>query len=123
METVKTLIDSGDTKILNKVDKEGMTGLHLACDSGRLDVVQLLVDQMDNKQMNINVTNNDGDNALFYAIEHIEIAKVLLQTGQLDFENMQGVSELVKNPDGSIIFNFCGMCVKMDSPTVVTSIE
>ena len=81
------------------------------------------VDQMDNKQMNINVTDNEGYNALFFAIDHEEMAKVLLQTGKLDLENMQGVSDFVKNPDGSIIFNFRGRCVKMDSPTVVTSIQ
>ena len=130
---VKTLIDSCDKKILNMVDKYGDTGLHLACLRGRLDVVQYLVDQMDNKQMNINVTNNYGKNALFFAIQHEEIAKVLLQTGKLVLENMKGVSEFVENPDGSIVFNFngwnnelqnfCEYVVKMDSPTVVTSIE
>ena len=124
---VKTLIDSSDKKILNKVDEYGNTGLHWACLRGRLDVVQLLVDQMDNKQMNINVTDNAGDNALVWAIQHEEIAKVLLQTGKLDIENMQGVSDFLKNPDGSIVFNFEGLIskyvVKMDSPTVVNSIE
>merc|ERR1719491_2056634 len=100
------MIDSSDKKILNEVNESGWTGLHLACFSGRLDVVQLLVDQMDNKQMNINVTDNDGDNALVYAIQHEEVAKVLLQTGKLDIENMQGVSDFLKNPDGSIVFNF-----------------
>ena len=82
---------------------------------------------MDNKQMNINVTTNDRDNALFYAIQHEEMAKVLLQTGKLDLENMQGVSDFVKDPDGSIVFNFkragATYFVKMDSPTVVTSIQ
>ena len=83
--------------------------------------------------MNINVRDNYGENALHYAIQHEEIAKVLLQTGKLDLENMQEVSDFVKNPDGSIIFKFrgynvklgkdCDYVVKMDSPTVVTSIE
>ena len=120
---MKTLVESSDKKILNQVDEDGWTGLHWACNNEKLDVVQYLVDQMDNKQMNINVTDNDGDNALFCAIQHEEIAKVLLQTGKLDLENMQGVSEFVKNPDGSIIFKFWDYVVKMDSPTVVTSIE
>jgi len=130
---VKTLIDSSDKKILNQVDKNGWTGLHLACLRGRLDVVQFLVDQMDNKQMNINVTTNGGVNALVHAIQHEEIAKVLLQTGKLDLENMRGVSEFVKNPDGSIDFKFrgyneklykvCDYVVKMNSPIVVASIK
>ena len=84
---MKTLIDSGDTKILNKVDEGGLTGLHLACAYERLEVVQLLVDQMDNKQMNINVTDNGGENAFYWAIQHEEIAKVLLQTGKLLLRN------------------------------------
>ena len=124
---MKTLIDSSDKKVLNQVDKEGRTGLHFACQRERLDVVQYLVDQMDNKQMNINVTNNNGYNALHFAIDHGEIRKVLLQTGQLDIENMQGVSEFVKNSDGSIVFNFYDgyddFVFKMDSPKVVNSIE
>ena len=130
---MKTLVESSDKKILNQVDEYGQTGLHWACFRGRLDVVQYLVDQMDNKQMNINVTNNYGANALDYAIQHEEMAKVLLQTGKLDLENMQGVSNFVKNPDGSIVFNFrglnvklrnlCDYVVKLDSPKVVNSIE
>jgi len=130
---VKTLIASSDKKILNQVDEDGFTGLHLACNSGRLDVVQYLVDQMDNKQMNINVRDNFGENALHYAIQHEEIAKVLLQTGKLDLENIRGVSEFVKNPDGSIEFKFrgfnlklqklCNYVVKMDSTSVVASIK
>ena len=124
---MKTLIDSSDKKVLNQVDEEGRTGLHFACQRERLDVVQYLVDQMDNKQMNINVTNNNGYNALHFAIDHEEIRKVLLQTGQLDIENMQGVSEFVKNSDGSIVFNFYDgyddFVFKMDSPKVVNSIE
>ena len=73
----------------NKVDEVGYTGLHLACFRGRLGVVQLLVDQMDNKQMNINVKDNEGYNALVFAIQHEEIAKVLLQTGNLDIKNIK----------------------------------
>ena len=124
---VKKLIDSSDKNILNKVDENGWTGLHWACFHGRLDVVQFLVDQMDNKQMNINVTYNGGFNALFHAIQHEEMAKVLLQTGKLDLENMQGVSEFVKNPDDSINFKFLDFglvwVVKMDSHTLVASIK
>ena len=126
MAIVKTLIDSGDTKILNKVTKNGWTGLHWACNSERLDVVQFLVDQMDNKQMNINVTNNKGNNALVCAIQHEEVAKVLLQTGKLELENMKGVSDYMKNLDGSIVFNFYdtenNYVIKMDSLKVVNSI-
>ena len=83
--------------------------------------------------MNINVKDNEGYNALVFAIQHEEIAKVLLQTGQLDIENMQEVDDFVKNPDGSIVFNirglngkllkFCDYVVKMDSATVVNIIE
>ena len=130
---MKTLIDSSDKKVLNQVDEEGRTGLHFACQRERLDVVQYLVDQMDNKQMNIHVTTNVGTYALSWAIKHEEMAKVLLQTGKLVLENMKGVSEFVENPDGSIVFNFrglnvklrnlCDYVVKMDSPRVVTSIE
>ena len=124
---MKTLIDSSDKKVLNQVDEEGRTGLHFACQRGRLDVVQYLVDQMDNNQMNINVTNNDGNNALYWAIQHEEIAKVLLQTGKLDIKNMQEVSDFVKNSDGSIVFKICGLrnfyVIKMDSHKVVNSIK
>merc|ERR1719464_1460863 len=130
---VKTLVESSDKKILNQVDEDGWTGLHWACYFGKLDVVQYLVDQMDNKQMNINVTHIDGDNALYFAIQHEEIAKVLLQTGKLDLENMQGVYQFVENPDGFIVFNFkgpneklqklCYYVVKMDSTSVVNFIE
>merc|ERR1719464_884793 len=55
-----------------------------------------------------------------------EIAKVLLQTGKLELENMKGVSDYMKNPDGSIVFNFYdtenNYVIKMDSLTVVNSI-
>jgi hypothetical protein len=130
---VKKLIDSADTKILNKVDKYGLTALQLACARDRLDVVQFLVDQMDNKQMNINVANNFGNTSLVDAIQHEEIAKVLLQTGKLDVENYESVSDYMKMSDGSITFNFrawnnklqkfCDYAIKMDSPTVVNSIK
>ena len=76
--------------------------------------------------MNINVTSKDGNNALYLAIQHEEIAKVLLQTGKLDIKNMQGVSDFVKNSDGSIVFKICGLrgnyVIKMDSHKVVNSI-
>ena len=134
---VKTLIDSGNKKCLNKIDEYGFTGLHYACYCDRLDVLQFLVDQMDDKQMNINVTDYNEDNALVWSIGHEKIAKVLLQSGKLDITekinkqtNMEGVSDYVKNPDGSIAFKFLGLdcpvsfyyMVKMDSPTVVNSI-
>ena len=45
------------------------------------------VDKMDNKQMNINVTDNGGENAFYRAIQHEEIAKVLLQTGKILLRN------------------------------------
>merc|ERR1711971_116168 len=87
---------------------------------------------MDNKQMNINVTTNAGHTALVCAIQYEEVAKVLLQTGKLELENMKGVSDYMKNSNGSIVFKYKGwnkklgkMChyvVKMDSPKVINSI-
>ena len=134
MELVQKLLLSGNTKILNKVDKDGDGALHRACADQTFDVVKLLVDQMEEKHMNINVRNIYGDNALVYAIENLKILQLLVQTGKLDIKGNNCVSNYV-NLWGSISFvcdtRLCDtdesstgkFVVKMDSRTVVNSIQ
>jgi hypothetical protein len=134
MELVQKLLLSGNTKILNKVDKDGDGALHRACADQTFDVVKLLVDQMEEKHMNINVRNIYGDNALVYAIENLEIMQLLVQTGKLDIKRNPCVSNYV-DLWGSISFvcdtRLCDtdesstgkFVVKMDSRTVVNSIQ
>ena len=129
MELVQKLLLSGNTKILNKVDQDGDGALHTACADQTFDVVNYLVDQMEEKHMNINVRNIYGDNALVYAIENLEIMQLLVQTGKLDIKRNNCVSNYV-NLWGSISFvcntddsNTGKFIVKMDSFTVVNSIQ
>lgn len=129
MELVQKHLLSGNTKILNKVDQDGDGALHTACADQTFDVVNYLVDQMEEKHMNINVRNIYGNNALVYAIKNLEIMQLLVQTGKLDIKRNNCVSNYV-NLWGSISFvcntddsNTGKFIVKMDSFTVVNSIQ
>ena len=56
-EYVKKCLDSLNTLVLNRTH-DGMTGLHIACMYGQLDVVKLLVNH---QQINLNVKTTPGD--------------------------------------------------------------
>ena len=127
MELVQKLLLSGNTKILNKVDQDGDGALHIACADKTFDVVKFIVDQMEEKHININVRNIYGDNALVYAIENLEIMQLLVQTGKLDIKRNTCVRNYVDSC-GSISFvcdtdGYGKFIVNMDSITVVKSIQ
>ena len=80
------------------------------------------------KESNINIKANGGRNALAYCMEHEGTAKILLESGKLKFEEMNGIEHFTENEDGSMEFEYTGFderkwLVKMKSRTVVESIE
>ena len=66
---------------MNHIDSYGWTGLYGACWMEKLEVVKILVDH---PSINLNIKNNDGDNALYWGINNEEIARVLLESGKIN---------------------------------------
>jgi hypothetical protein len=124
---VKKCLDLFNTSVLNRIDDHGsdFTGLHYACINGKLDVLKHLVNH---QQINLNVITISGDSALFYCIHNEEVATVLLESGKMNFQGMNGVKNFVNRENGSFQFEFSGgwrrnFLIKMDSPTSLNSIE
>jgi hypothetical protein len=123
---VKKCLDSFNTSVLNRIDADGsdFTGLHNACWKDKLDVLKLLVDH---QQINLNVKDRGGNSGLFWCIDKKELATVLLESGKMNFQGMNGVKNFVNRENGSFQFEFSGsrrnFLIKMDSPTSLNSIE
>lgn len=73
---------------------DGSTPLHVACERGFIDIVQLLIDH----QASINTRMNDGTTAIMLACQngHLTIVQMLVGTGQCDLllARLDGVSPL-----------------------------
>ena len=73
---------------------DGSTPLHVACERGFIDIVQLLIDH----QASINTRMNDGTTAIMLACQngHLSIVQMLVGTGQCDLllARLDGVSPL-----------------------------
>jgi len=73
LEAIKELAD------IDKVDAQGQTPLHWACDNGYAKVVEILLDN----GASINSKDNDGMTPLHYACmcEHANVVELLLKRG------------------------------------------
>lgn len=73
---------------------DGSTPLHVACERGFIDIVQLLI----NSQANINAKMNDGTTAIMLACQngHLQIVQILLSTGQCDLtmKRLDGITAI-----------------------------
>jgi len=73
---------------------DGSTPLHVACEQGFTDVVQLLIDH----QANVNAKMNDGTTALMLACQngHYPIVELLISTNRCDIkiQRLDGVTAL-----------------------------
>lgn len=73
---------------------DGSTPLHVACERGYDDVVQLLIDA----QANINAKMNDGTTAFMLACQngHLSIVQMLISTGKcnVSIQRLDGVTPL-----------------------------
>jgi ankyrin repeat protein len=73
---------------------DGSTPLHVACEHGFADIVQLLIAS----QANINAKMNDGTTAIMLACQngHLPIVQMLVSTGQcnLNIQRLDGVTAL-----------------------------
>jgi ankyrin repeat protein len=74
---------------------DGSTPLHVACERGFTDIVQLLIDA----QANINAKMNDGTTAMMLACQngHLSIVQMLLSTNRqcnISIQRLDGVTSL-----------------------------
>jgi ankyrin repeat protein len=73
---------------------DGSTSLHVACERGFSDIVQLLI----NSQADVNLKMNDGTTAIMLACQngHLSIVQMLVSTGQcnLTLQRLDGVTAL-----------------------------
>ena len=73
---------------------DGSTPLHVACERGFVDVVQLLIDH----QASINTRMNDGTTAIMLACQngHLPVVQLLVSTGRCDLllTRLDGVTPL-----------------------------
>jgi len=73
---------------------DGSTALHVACEHGFADIVQLLI----NSQANINAKMNDGTTAIMLACQngHLSIVQMLISAGQCNttLQRLDGVTPL-----------------------------
>ena len=104
---VKLMLQLSDSKILNYASPGSWmkTGLHLACENGRLEVVKHLVEHPD---ININATERGGYSALEYCMHNNshdkQVAKVLLESEKFDISQMR--KKFRDKGDGSIQFDY-----------------
>jgi ankyrin repeat protein len=88
LEVAKLLIENGAD--LAKRDEKGSTALHMACEEGEVDVVQLLIDA----KADVNAQNNDGRTPLMWVKEGL-LAKLLIENGaDLEVEDDTGSTTL-----------------------------
>ena len=122
---VAKFLKCANASVLNETDY-GMTGLHAACLDNNQEIVEMIVAK---KESNINIKDKYGRNALYYCIYHEGTAKILLESGKLKFEEMNGIEHFTENEDGSIEFEYTDAWklnkwrVKMKSGTKVESIK
>ncbi|CAF2349355.1 unnamed protein product [Rotaria sp. Silwood2] len=73
---------------------DGSTSLHVACERGFTDIVQLLI----NSQANINAKMNDGTTAIMLACQngHLSLVQMLMSTGKcnVSMQRLDGVTPL-----------------------------
>jgi ankyrin repeat protein len=73
---------------------DGSTPLHVACENGFTDIVQLLI----TSQANVNAKMNDGTTALMLACQngHLAVVQMLVSTGQcnLSMQRLDGVTAI-----------------------------
>ena len=94
LAAIKNLLQAQYFANQSLINAKGDTVLHIACVSGRLDVVQFLVNDM---KFNMNCTNDRKNTPLHVAIEwgSIEVAKFLLDKGCIiDIANDLGQTPL-----------------------------
>ena len=74
---------------------DGSTPLHVACEHGFTDVVQLLIQH----QANVNAKMNDGTTAMMLACQngHLSVVEILVSTGQcnITLQRLDGVSAVL----------------------------
>ena len=77
----KLLIDSGADIDIN--DNNIINLLNWACSKGHFNLVQLLINNIENKDVNINIQDNNGATPLHWACinGHFDIAKLLIDSG------------------------------------------
>ena len=83
------------------------------------------------EEANINIKDNNGSNALYNTNDYIdnkETAKIILESGRLKYEEMNGIEHFTKNEDGSMEFQYTDwngkkFLIQMESSTSVKSIK
>lgn len=74
---------------------DGSTPLHVACEHGSADIVQLLI----GAQANVNAKMNDGTTAIMLACQngHLPIVQMLVSTGQcnVNMQRLDGVTAML----------------------------
>ena len=95
-EIVNKLLPISD---LSQVDSSGSTALHLACEKGSEEVINILINI---SEIPINLKNNEGETPLHIAVKNIrlDLAEKLLQNGASLFE---------KDENGHNIFQFAAI--------------
>lgn len=99
-EIDKWVGSNGSRVDVNQRDSEGLTALHWACDRGKADLVELLLD----RGSEINSQATDGQTPLHYAAScsHDSVVKILLANGaDAGVKDADGATpiELTDNPD------------------------
>lgn len=64
VETFKKLLDDIDEKEINSLDDNGLGLIHWACDRGNVEILEII---LQTKGIDINLPDEDGQTALFYA--------------------------------------------------------
>ena len=77
MERVKYLLEHEGVTSTSK-DESGYTPLHAAASYNQHELLQYLLEQADDAQEAINVTDNDGDTPLFFC-DVLETAKLVVE--------------------------------------------
>lgn len=123
-ELVAKFLKTSKSSVLNYTDSYGYSALHEACNRKLLKVVKIL---LDHPSINVNIKNNDGDNALYFGIGDEGIARLLLETGKINIEHMKNVQKFVQSANGSYQFEYQKFSqkwlIKMNSSKSLQSIE
>ena len=99
-EAVLTMCNKGDVinNIINAQDNDGMTLLHTACNNGSLSIVHYLTS---NFQCNVNLSDNEGNLPLHYAVksyyddEVLELVEMVTnEYTQIHSKNNSGITPL-----------------------------
>ena len=85
MERVKYLLEHEGVTSTSK-DESGYTPLHAAASYNQHELLQYLLEQADDAQEAINVTDNDGDTPLFFC-DVLETAKLVVEKHGADAQH------------------------------------